>query len=93
MFQVLDPDTGSDHCPIKIDMELDKMIMSNNKEEQISERPPPIRWNKKTEKIFRDRMNSREMTQLLNEIDNLLENHNADIDEIIDNTIQYNTIQ
>ena len=24
------------------------------------------------------------MTQLLNEIDNLLENHNADIDEIID---------
>ena len=82
MFQVLDPSTGSDHSPIKIELELKKKTLEKINE-QLVEKPQPIRWNSKTEFIFRNRMNSAEMTQLLQEIDELLTT-DADINKVVE---------
>ena len=83
LFQVLDPSTGSDHCPIKLELELGRKNISNTSKNNTTERPPPIRWNEKTEREFINRMNSQELEQLLISIDNLLDKEAENIDNII----------
>ena len=92
MFQVLDPSIGSDHCPIKMEIEMKEMVLSKLDSCKTYEKPPPIRWNTKTETIFKNRMDSREMNQLLTEIDTLLDNDSGDMEIIIDKIGEIYTI-
>ena len=82
-FQVQDPSTGSDHCPLKLEIELQNNNLSKVKN-NTTKRPPPIRWNEKTEREFINRMNSDELRELITSIHKLLDDNADNIDVIID---------
>ena len=82
-FQVQDPSTGSDHCPLKLEVELQNNNISKVKN-NTTKRPPPIRWNEKTEREFVNRMNSDELRELITSIHKLLDDNADNIDMIVD---------
>ncbi len=81
-FQILDPSTGSDHCPIILE------LVSNKNDHQtkpiLTNRPPPIIWNDKNKLKFVNKMNSDETHSKILEINKLISNENNNLEVIVD---------
>ena len=85
-FEVGEPSTGSDHCPILLEL-LAKQDHEINKTKTMN-RPPPIIWNEKNKLRFTTMMNSEETHKKILELNKKLEdiddenNLNTIVDEI-----------
>ena len=82
-FSVLDPNTGSDHCPIKL--ELTSFIDPNTDRETkgVSNKPPPYQWNDISKQIFARQMDSHAIIKKIEELDKSMDN-NDNVDAHVD---------
>ena len=78
-FQVLQSTIGSDHCPIKLEL---RTVKKDTTESNITPLPKPIKWNDETKMLLENRMNSIEITRIVEEIDTLLNTEKQDINLI-----------
>ena len=79
-FQVLDPSTGSDHCPIKL------VLKSHNKtckKQDIKPLPPTIKWNENTKLAFACKLESEQTMHSIKEIEKLMK-QDENIDLVVD---------
>ena len=67
-FRVLDPNTGSDHCPIRLELACPHGFVVPGEGGDITTGPPPFRWDDMTRSFFTQRIESDSITQ---EIENL----------------------
>ena len=69
-FEVLNPDTGSDHSPISLQLNCPhKFITQTNKGSSgITMLPPPFKWNEKTKNIFEKKIVSDVSAQMIEDL-------------------------
>ena len=81
-FQVLEPSTGSDHCPIILE------LMASGSERKhktvVFERPPPMIWNDLNKLKFINKMNSEETSNEILQIKKMINDKDSNIDTIIE---------
>ena len=81
-FEVLDPDTGSDHCPIKLQITCPHNLstMGGDDTETI---PPPFKWNEETKLFFTKQMNSETICKKINDLSESID-ETDDVDSHVD---------
>ncbi len=84
-FQVLEPNIGSDHCPIILELISDRN--EHLTKTTLIERPPPIIWNDKTRLKFINKMNSEEANKKILEIKNLIDCDNDNLEKIVEEIV------
>ena len=52
------PNYRSDHCMLELEIKLPKNITSNNKEKNVNQIQPTLKWNSKDIELFRSHMES-----------------------------------
>ena len=85
-FQVLDPNTGSDHSPIKLNLFL--RSKPNQSKNNGTELPPKIIWNNDTKLKFELKINSREALDKINEMHNALNSKDDNTDDVISDHVK-----
>jgi hypothetical protein len=76
-FHVLKPDTGSDHCPIKLELNCPRSPETTDT--NITAQLPKYRWNDMTKHLFSQQINS---NVIISKIENLESNIDMDSTEI-----------
>ena len=79
-FQVLDPDTGSDHSAIRLNITLHNKPMKENTGTQL---PPKIIWNDITKFNFTNKINSPDTLNKVIELQNMLDLDDDTTDEVL----------
>ncbi len=80
-FQVMDPSTGSDHCPIILELRTDTSKRIDKK--TIFERPPPIMWNETNKLKFIKKMGTKVTNDKIVEIRKMISDESNNIDAIL----------
>ena len=82
-FQVMEPSLGSDHCALKLEISIPKMVKKNNN--NMIPHSPQMKWNNKTKEIFNHQINSNETLEKVVELENLVEIEGENnIDKVIE---------
>ena len=81
-FRVMDPNMGSDHCPIKLVLKCPHILNSEKSKKSFSEKLPPFRWNEVTKEFFTRQIDSKTICDKMKNLDEILEKDN-DVDSMI----------
>ena len=73
-FRVLDSATGSDHCPLEIEIRTKKRL--NPADGKITPLARTVRWNDQSKLLFRNKMNSEETSNKIENIDKMIQEQN-----------------
>ena len=84
-FRILNPDTGSDHSPIKLNITLRQKLTEEKNDN--SKLPPKILWNDVTKQSFEIKINSPSTLNKLNELNNKLSLKSDNVDEVLSELI------
>ena len=92
-FKVMDPSTGSDHCPIKLELSIPKNN-SITAETTNTINKQKLKWNERTKKFFLMHINTQKTKEEIEEIEKLLESDENNIDLVVQklNNIYENAI-
>jgi hypothetical protein len=81
-FEVLNPDTGSDHSPISLQLSCPYRFSTqfNMGSQGITSTAPPFRWNDKTKNLFEINIVSGEAARMIEKLDQNLEDDSIEVD-------------
>ena len=79
-FLVLDPNTGSDHSPIKLELNCSRSPEPN----KITTQAPPYRWNDITQHLFQQKINSDLVSSTIDKLGTKIDVGNNDIDSNVE---------
>ena len=85
-FQVLDPNTGSDHSAIKLKLSLPTKLKTKN--DSLKKHTPKIQWNEQIKSIFENKMNSPQIHNRINDLTETLESETHNTEETITELIK-----
>ena len=85
-FRVLNPDTGSDHSPIKLNVALRHKLKKEKNDN--SKLPAKIRWNDATKQRFEIKINSQGTLNKLTELHGKLSQKEDNTDEVLSELIE-----
>ena len=87
-FQVLDPNTGSDHSAIKLELALPKNHNQLKPKNTLSDLQPKIIWNEETKTKFSEKINSPPTLKKVQELQSALDSTNDNIEEVVSEFIK-----